>query len=728
MFFQYAGMLGVVAGCFLCGGVGFAVGEGAAGDADSGSGLRSWEEYRVIMWVGNSVWKDADRFPVFLDRMREMGVDTGMVHHSGDPAPWVDAGFPYYVENIVNRGLCLKWNSSVRDWDGMVTRWAKGGRPESMFRRDYCLDDPKWQDWARGEVRSITKRHRGHAPLAYDLRDELSMTISANPFDYDFNPAAQEGFRRWLREQYGDLDGLNRQWGTKFGDWKEVRPLSTDRIKRRMLTGEAWPRKMPDWRPLQQLRFAPENARKTPERWNLAPWCDFRSYLDQSLASTLGDLRRVAREGDPRTPVGIEGTQMPSAFGGYDLWRLSQVLDWVEPYDIGNAREIFGSFMPGRPILCTVGEKETRPVRRRLWHLLLEGDRGCIVWWSEDCLEWKMPGLPLTPKARELAPVFKEMHSPLARLFLRADRQFDSVALVYSQPSIQVDWLIESTRDGNTWPRRFSSYEAQHNRMAAVRNAWLRAMQDFGASPRFIPVHALADPKAMAGVRVLVLPTLLAMSDAEISGVGRFLRGADGSPRVVLSDGMPGDFDEHGRLRKTNPLGGKWGGALESAEAAVAVRSGGGDAPKQSPKRGDVVEYGRERLGGGGEGGSPWTDWIGLALRGVWQPPVRVAPESRVRIYRYRLGGAGLLAFERGINYQMSESLKQSGGNETLEKPVDVEARLRRPGHVYDLRENRYLGRTARIRFRLDPWRPSLFAVLAEPLGEGVDVVEALSK
>ena len=58
---------------------------------------------------------------------------------------------------------------------------------------------------------------------------------------------------------------------------------------------------------------------------------DFRS---------LDGLRKTAHEIDAATPVGIEGTQMPHAFGGYDLWKLSQSVDWMEPYDTGNAREI----------------------------------------------------------------------------------------------------------------------------------------------------------------------------------------------------------------------------------------------------------------------------------------------------------------------------------------------------------------------------------------------------
>ena len=75
----------------------------------------------------------------------------------------------------------------------------------------------------------------------------------------------------------------------------------------------------------------------------------------------------------------------------------------------------------------------------------------------------------------------------------------------------------------------------------------------------------------------------------------------------------------------------------------------------------------------------------------------------------------------------MSEDLKQAGGNEALEKPVSFEAKLVGKAHVYDLRSGAYLGETDRIAVSLDPWRPSLFALLPEKLAEGADVVGFLS-
>jgi hypothetical protein len=674
------------------------------------------------MWVGDSAYKRPERLPLFFQRLREMGINTAMAYGEANLQPLLENHFPYYVENLVNRGLCLKWNAKVSDWDKFVTAWAKEGRAESGLVREYCLDDPEWRGWARSEIQKIARKNRPHAPLAYNIRDELSTTISANPFDYDFGPIALAHFREWLRTQYSDLAALNAEWETKFATWDEVKPFTTDQIKNRMASGDALPRGKPDWQQVEQLKFDPAEARKSPTHWNLSPWADFRTYMDLSLARALNDFRQAAHEVDPATPVGIEGTQMPHAFGGYDLWRLSQVLDWVEPYDIGNAREISGSFIPGKPILTTVFESDTHHARRRLWHLLLEGDRGCIVWWSEDCIDWKSDNYALTPKAKALAPVLEEMKSPLARLFLRAERQRDPIFIHYSQPSIQVDWLLESTVDGSTWLRRFSSYEAEHNRMARDRNAWLKLFQDLGYSPQFIASEQIqrGDLKRL-GPAVLVLVNSWALSDKECSGISGFFGPAS---HVVLCQGPSGLFDEHARLRPKAPNGDKDSKAAplfadRGERDCVAVASRGA-----VPAPGDILRFSVSRAKG--ESTTAWCDWVRAVLAGL-RPAVAVAPEARVRVHRFKVPRGQLVAFERNIDYHMSEDLKQAGGNEALEKPVSVDATLRQPCHIYDLRAQKYLGRADRIQFTLDPWQPSLFALTQEKLA-GESIVIALTE
>jgi hypothetical protein len=216
------------------------------------------------MWVGDSPGRQPEKFPLFCRRLRDMGVNTAMVYGNADPAPLWQNHFPYYVENMVNRGLCLKWNSNVRDWEKLLADWNKDGRSKSELVRDFCLEDPQWRAWAREEVRRIAVRNGPHQPLAYNLRDELSTTYSANPFDYDFNPIALAAFRHWLKTQYASLAALNAEWETGFAQWDDVTPFTTDEIKNRMAGGQALPRGKPDWQELEALKFDPISAQSAP--------------------------------------------------------------------------------------------------------------------------------------------------------------------------------------------------------------------------------------------------------------------------------------------------------------------------------------------------------------------------------------------------------------------------------------------------------------------------------
>ncbi len=97
-------------------------------------------------------------------------------------------------------------------------------------------------------------------------------------------------------------------------------------------------------------------------------------------------------------------------------------------------------------------------------------------------------------------------------------------------------------------------------------------------------------------------------------------------------------------------------------------------------------------------------------------------------MHRFRIGDARLVAIERNIDYHMSEDLEQAGGNDALEQPIELTAELTGsagPLHVYDLRAGRHLGRVSRWTFTLDPWSPSLFALLEKPRASD-GLIEAL--
>jgi hypothetical protein len=367
---------------------------------------------------------------------------------------------------------------------------------------------------------------------------------------------------------------------------------------------------------------------------------------------------------------------------------LSKVLDWVEPYDVGNAREIFGSFMPTGLFLTTVGESSARVARRRLWHLLLLGDRGCLVWWSENCLRWTGQGWELTERARSLAPVFREFMTPRAKALMQAERESDPILLHYSQASLQVDWLLESTVDGSTWQRRFSSYEADHNQMVRGRELWLRSLQDLGYSPRFATLGPTRpDPGA-----VVVVAQSLALSDDDLAALRPM------APRHVLSDAASGAFDGHARLRPKSAAA--IPGAVQSPVVGIrAMAALAAERANSTP-------------------GARWREWMNWLRQTVDSVPrtVEVPWDLRVRTHRLRLPKGRVLAFERNLTYAMGESLKDAAAGQGIGTTVEVPVRLAAAAHIYDLQTGRYLGFTDRFRFSLNADVPSLFAACPERL------------
>jgi len=104
--------------------------------------------------------------------------------------------------------------------------------------------------------------------------------------DYCFSSYTLKAFREWLKTRYHSFQELNREWDTDFSSWDEVEPMTTYEVKNR-----------------ERKNLAEGKLE------NYAPWADHREFMDITFASTLDRMRRIIRQIDPLTPVGIEGRQ-----------------------------------------------------------------------------------------------------------------------------------------------------------------------------------------------------------------------------------------------------------------------------------------------------------------------------------------------------------------------------------------------------------------------------------
>jgi hypothetical protein len=656
---------------------------------------RGWDAYQVTMWSTGEP-KNLSRW---WERLREIGFTAEECYRGRDAAPFVQHRFGFYVENLVPELAHLHSRRKLYDDDykGYVAT-----RDKRFLVRKPCFDDPAFWADVKPRLQNLVRPYVAHQPLLYNLQDELSIGSFASPMDYCFCPHTLREFRKWLQTQYASLAALNQEWETNFASWDEVAPMTTWEIKDRERAALA--------------------AGK-PE--NYAPWADHRAFMDYSFAQALNRLRSFIRELDPTTPVGIEGTQMPSAWGGYDLWRLSQVVDWIEPYDIASSREIFRSFLPLRaPVLGTVFGSDMPRIRRNLWWLLLHGDRGCIVWDDEKsrCVEKDKDDMPLTERGKGLAPIFAELKA-VAPMLLNLQRVDDRIAIHYSQASIRAHWMFDSREDKDTWHRRLSSYEASHSRFARVRDSFVRLVEDLGLQYNFVSYEQIESGELIkSGYKLLLLPQSVAMSKKECEQVEAFVRAGG----TVIADSMTATMDEHCKRLPQGQLDALFGTRVSSQPRSPENRDG--VASNGTPLR-SVPDY--KRVGKGRAvylninlrdyGKLRLTPPQGEEFREIFrrlfreagiEAPVKIVGNGLravpcVEVVRYRGNGADYVALLRNPEFDAA-SFRDLGypDNAAIEKTESAQIILPKKAQVKDARTGKSFGETDRVTVELEAWSP----------------------
>ena len=464
----------------------------------------------------------------YADALKRAGVTAVCVDNGEDPAPVAKLGIRFYVDHTAGKGtLHLRQKEFQELWETYRKERSSKAlvRPEPLLSFDVRKKLHKL-------VEERVKQALPHRPLMFSLEDEISMTRHETPLDFCFHASSLKAFRTWLRGQYGKIDQLNQSWERNYTSFTEVLPPTTDEVRRREPVNLFWPR-------------------------NLADWNDFRSFNDDVLVETIGQLASLSKKLAPDVPVGIEGAQPPSTFAGLDYYRLLQKIDFIEAYDIGGMRELVRSFKkPGTLHFETVfPEKAGAPPQRalaRVYDMLAHGLSGVIIWSSKAFF---LQGDPreLSAYGKLLARELPVITGKKARVLRTARRDGGEIAILESQKSVRLNWMLDSARDGKTWLRRFGSYEREHSTSQAARLSWVRLLQDLGYPFHFVSSAQLERGALDRGGRkakVLVLPSANAMSKDEIRGVLRFASKGG----LVIADERGAHYDGGLRRRKLSAL------------------------------------------------------------------------------------------------------------------------------------------------------------------------------
>jgi beta-galactosidase len=208
----------------------------------------------------------------WLDRIMNLlhdgGIAVDLATATASPPPWMSAAHPEMLPVLAD---------GVRLWPG--------------GRQHYCPSSPVYREGTRRLVDALATRYADHPALVmWHVGNEYACHVPAC-----FCEVSARAFRAWLTDRYGDIDGLNKAWGTDFWSqrysaWDEVLP----------------PRRTPTWaNPSQQL--------------------DFMRFSSDELLDCYEIEHRVLSERTPNVPV---TTNFMRFFKPLDYWK------WAEREDI----------------------------------------------------------------------------------------------------------------------------------------------------------------------------------------------------------------------------------------------------------------------------------------------------------------------------------------------------------------------------------------------------------
>jgi beta-galactosidase len=367
--------------------------------------------------------------------------------------------------------------------------------------------------------------------------------------DVCYCPHTLDHWRRWLRERYGDLDGLNRAWNSRYGDWAYVLP------NRVALGRFALPQDV-DWRyfmdnvqvahvlraraeairgedPLRRPVFAHKGGPiiGSGQDWTYARCQDFlgsSAYPAWSPFQSWDDGANVDRH-----------TALLAEMCGEVALRY----DYIRSCNVRGAPVWAAEFQGGPVSTFTHKGRVPSPEDIRRWMLtaMASGVTALSFWVTRaEIAAAEVNGFSLLDSVGESTPRYEEA----ARIGRALNRHADLFAQS-SWPGAQVAIGVDE------WNYQFcqSLLQGGEHLPYSVRG-WHRLLWEAGIAVDFLEASELeaSDPDApyVDAYRAIVLPFPLSMSEEAAVKLARYVRGG-GS---LISEACPGRLDEHGYARR----------------------------------------------------------------------------------------------------------------------------------------------------------------------------------
>ena len=704
-----------------------------------------WDDYTIMMYYSYN--------PEFQPRLRELNINAGMNQR---PSRLLDAtnektkiwwgyGYRFYAEQILTE-IYAQYHRYIegdkpKDFYLIQAKelYKKDRTKKDAFFRNPCFSDPDVRKKIEETMTKAVEINKKVAPVFYSLADEAGVANLPSAWDFCFDPRTLTDMRAWLKEQYKTLDALNAEWGTIFGAWEEVTPLSTDEMMKR-------------------LAAANDD--------NFSAWADHRTFMEKVFADAVKWGTDATLKADPHAYVGLVGCQMPSAFGGYDYWRLSQSMNAIEPYNFGNNREIWRSFSPEAPAITTSFGHSPQETWR-LWYQLLHGDRGIIIY-DEKHSYLDDKGEP-TELGKKAGAVYGTLTNGICKLISNVTHVNDPIMIHYSQASIHAHWMIETLPEGEAWVERGSATERLRSEFLRLRESFTKLIEDQQLQYTFIAYAQLErGDLEKAPPKLLYLPQSIAMSAAEVAAVRKYVENGG----ILVADSRCALMDEHckrlekgqlddlfgivrsnqtwkpgEKLVKPQPDGAQFGFVqrdlkFSTVEPGLKIDPDGNAVAAYTDAAGvpavivhqagkgraiylnlDVVDYHRWRLKPA-EAADARELFTQLSTLASIAPAITVTRANGdalpgVEVHTYSNGAQKIVAIQQNPQLRINElGPPEYQSNDVFQKDEDVSIQFGAAYDIYDTLKGNYISRTSGVTTKLNAYEPLIFALNPQPVGE----------
>ncbi|MDX2023374.1 MAG: beta-galactosidase [Deltaproteobacteria bacterium] len=260
---------------------------------------------------------DGQAFADFMRReighMKECGLDSVSFNCTWSDIEVAPGEYDFSAPDTV-RQVCddLSMDHFVWLWPELTPPWFVKKHPEALavaasgyVTRSASPAHPIFRAYAQRFLDAAVSRYRRHPHnLGYNISIEGGLWWNQKPDTtnqddrlWDYNEAANDGFRAWLRGKYKFIAELNRMWRAHFRSFDEVQP--------------------------PRARYHRDPAMLH----NQVEWLDHRLYMCDLYTDWMRFKIEVVRALDDTTPIVDHTHQVDPAFWSQDLWAIAPLVD-----------------------------------------------------------------------------------------------------------------------------------------------------------------------------------------------------------------------------------------------------------------------------------------------------------------------------------------------------------------------------------------------------------------